>query len=69
MSNEADQGNETAELFLAAALTGRKRMHLSPCGHCYYCDETVQRGVLFCSPECSADWEAEQKIKRIQGAK
>jgi len=67
MSDEADVGNDNAELFLAAALANRKRMYLQACGHCYYCDETVQRGALFCSSECRDDHQKEQRIRQIKG--
>lgn len=71
MSNEADLGNEAAELFLNAAMAkqqsaGYKR--LSPVGHCYFCDSPVTRGAIFCEGnECRDDWDREQRIRRIAG--
>lgn len=68
MADEIDRANEMAELNLAASLSVR-RSSLSPCGHCYYCDEPVRVGVLFCTADCRDDWQAEDKIRRIQGKK
>lgn len=67
MSDIIDQGNENAELFLQSALSNRRAASLAPVGHCYYCDETVQRGVLFCSADCRDDWQREDRLRRISG--
>lgn len=67
MADVIDEGNDNAELFLKSALSNRKVFTLEPVGHCYYCDETVQRGVLFCGAECRDDWQREQRIRRISG--
>ena len=36
-------------------------------GGCHYCEEEVERDRLFCSPECAADYEYEQKTLKAQG--
>jgi len=67
MSDDVDVANDNAEVFLRSALENRQRMHLNPCGFCFYCQEPLRSGVLFCGSECGDDWQAEQKIKRIKG--
>lgn len=65
--DQIESANESTELFMKAALSAIKRTTLTPVGHCYYCDETVQRGVLFCSSECSDDWHKESRVRAING--
>ena len=36
-------------------------------GYCYYCFERVHSPYLFCDNDCRADWEREQRMKRIEG--
>lgn len=36
---------------------------LKPTGYCYYCNEAVQLGRLFCCSECRDDWDYEQARK------
>lgn len=68
MSDVIDQGNDTAELFLRAALANRDRTELKPCGHCHYCSDSVPEGHLFCpESECPDDWHEEERRKRIAG--
>ena len=40
---------------------------LDRCGSCHYCEEEVEGDRLFCSPECAADYEYEQKTLKAQG--
>jgi hypothetical protein len=42
---------------------------LARCGQCHYCSEDVKGDKLFCSSECAADYEYEQKTLRAQGRK
>ena len=64
--DDLDRAQQYEELSLRVALSHVKPT-LKPAGHCYYCDETVSRGVLFCSPECAHDYEEENRIRQIMG--
>lgn len=33
-------------------------------GHCWYCNDIVENGKIFCSPECRDDLELEQAAFR-----
>ena len=71
MSDEADVGNDNAELFLRAALNAQSKRHdagLLPMMQCYYCLSPVGSSLLFCpGNECRDDYQCEQRIKRIKG--
>jgi hypothetical protein len=43
------------------------RPSLKPCKACYYCDENISAGKLFCNSECASDYEYEQKTRKAQG--
>lgn len=64
--DDLDRAQEYEELSLRVALSHVKPT-LKPAGHCYYCDETVSRGELFCSPDCAQDFEQEERIRQIIG--
>lgn len=64
--DQLDSAQQIEELNLRCCIS-HKKPTLSPVGHCYYCDETVRSGVLFCSSECREDWEKERRIKQIAG--
>jgi predicted nucleic acid-binding Zn ribbon protein len=40
---------------------------LKPIGACYYCDETVGSGRLFCDSGCREDYELEQAQRKRNG--
>jgi hypothetical protein len=40
---------------------------LARCGQCHYCSEKVNGDKLFCGSECAADYEYEQKVRKLQG--
>lgn len=63
MSDEADKGNNTAELFLSIALknaAGKKLDTGNKSGLCWYCDEPTGSERRFCNRECAQEWEREQ---------
>lgn len=66
MADECDRAQTQIDQALAHSLSHRKPT-LRSVGHCYYCDETVQRGVLFCSKDCAFDYEQEERIRQIIG--
>lgn len=64
MSDTLDLVTEHADLLLQArlqtvknSLTARK---FQPCGRCYYCEEPVQEGQVYCDDDCATDHNAEQ---------
>ena len=62
MSDEADKGNDTAEVFLAAALQNRKpvlKMH--GIGMCLNCGAGVSGENRWCDKDCMKDWEDAQR--------
>ena len=65
MSDDADRAEQHIENMISDGLAKvRRRMEsreLDPCGACHFCGEDVNSGRLFCSRECSDDWE---KAKR-----
>lgn len=65
--DDAERAEQHEQMFRDIALAQVKPV-LKPAGHCYYCDETVRRGVLFCGSDCAADWEHESKLRHIMGA-
>lgn len=64
--DDAERAEAHEQMFRDIA-QGQRKPQLSPVGHCYYCDETVTRGVLFCSKDCAFDYEQEERIRRIIG--
>lgn len=64
--DDADRAQAHEQMFRDIA-TQQVKPTLKPAGHCYYCDETVQRGALFCSPDCAHDYEEENRIRQIMG--
>lgn len=65
MPNEADYGNEAAELFLQDSLTHVPTDALPLTGFCHNCDEPV--AAHFCDRECHRDYEYRMHIRRKQG--
>lgn len=64
MADEADQGNEIAELYLQQALTHRPRETALPTtGFCHNCGDPAENAA-FCCVECRDDWD---KRKRLEG--
>lgn len=62
MADEADRGNDTAELFLQAALLNRKGPTLPHgIGICFNCAAAVEGDARWCDAECRQDWEQHGK--------
>lgn len=65
MSDDADRADQRIADMVAAGLEKvRRRMEsreLEPCGACHWCGSDIDGRRLFCSRECSDDWE---KAKR-----
>ncbi len=63
MADIIDHGNETAEVFLDAALSKRKANGPRPNGRCHNCGAYLHLdGALrFCDAECRDDWEKLQQ--------
>jgi len=63
MADEVDRAQLEIESELAyAKLAAQAGLRLMPLGHCYNCDEHVERsGQLFCDQECARDFEKRQR--------
>jgi hypothetical protein len=62
-----DVANDAAETMLEAQRSMRKPT-LKARGSCYYCEDAVGLGKLFCPGEdCRNDYEREQRIRAQQG--
>lgn len=56
MADEADKGNEAAELFLAVALTKRQSAVIpAGVGFCLNCSAAVEGDRRWCDDECKED--------------
>lgn len=67
MPNEADYGNEAAEIFNQDAINAAAKQHkpLPLTGFCHNCEE--ETAAHFCSKDCMDDYEYRQNIRRKQG--
>ena len=64
--DEADKGNETAEQTLKgyiARIRAQATSFIKPTGFCFNCAEPSE-GRLFCSSECSHDFEKRESANR-----
>ena len=62
MSDNIDEANVTADLFLKAALKNQQRKPqrlLLPTGRCFNCEEKC--AVRWCNAACRDEWELDQK--------
>lgn len=74
MADEADLANDQADRWLDRALAQAAAAgpRLAPKGHCHYCEtefnmaDPVESKKLFCDADCSADYEKEQRLKRLR---
>lgn len=67
MADECDRAQTQIDQALAHSLSYRKPT-LMPAMRCYYCDESIARGLLFCpGGACAQDWEHENRIRQIIG--
>lgn len=69
MSDNVDHTNNVTELFLREAMSNRNkaRQQLIPTGLCYYCEEDVKSGELFCNQNCRDDYDDEQRRLKLSG--
>lgn len=67
MANEADYGNEAAEIFNQDAINAAAKQHkpLPLTGACHNCEE--ETAAHFCSKDCMDDYEYRMRIRRKQG--
>lgn len=64
--DEADRGNDAAELFAENASKVRKPTLLA-CGACWNCDMVLPEGKLFCDSTCREDYEMIEAAKKRNG--
>lgn len=68
MTDIYEQASAAEERDRALALKMQKeraaRDVLIPTGHCYFCDEELIAGRLFCDGDCRDGFELEQKRRR-----
>lgn len=59
MADFIDDANETAELFLQAALRKSQGKGKAPLatGFCLNCQEKLAEGARWCDADCREDWE------------
>lgn len=65
--DEIDRGNETAEKTLAGyigQIRARAQHQLVPTGVCYNCEETLGTDQVFCGPDCRADFDHRETVRR-----
>lgn len=65
--DDADRAEAHEQLLRDIAMRHLKPT-LKSCMRCYYCDEKIGRGLLFCSSDCAQDFEQEENIRQIIGA-
>lgn len=64
--DDAERAELHEQMFRDIAL-GQKKPAPQSCGFCFYCNEKLGRGLIFCDKFCSDDWHNEQRIKQIIG--
>ena len=68
MSDIADVSDKHIETFINSAIANASRKtQLHSDGHCAFCDEAVDIGLLFCDRDCRDDYESQQRIRKING--
>lgn len=67
MPNEADYGNEAAEIFNQDAINAAAKQHkpLPLTGFCHNCEE--ETAELFCDRDCRNDYEHRMNTLKKQG--
>lgn len=66
MADEADRGNDTAELFLGAALKNVPPPGIpAGFGMCLNCDAELQGDARWCDVACRDDWQRAQRPKAV----
>lgn len=68
--DEADRADSAIEHLIADGME-RVRRKLERClpsiGVCHNCESSINGGRVFCSKECSDDWDARQEARRRNG--
>ena len=70
MSDEADRSDDKIQNIVNDGLAKARREienGLVACGACYWCESPVGRARVFCSAECSQDWQHEKKRSKELG--
>lgn len=64
--DDADISEERMQRELDAGISRiRKAASLKPIGYCFFCNESVGNGRIFCDSGCREDYELEQaQLKR-----
>lgn len=67
MTDIVDSGNDAADLFLKAAMTAPRNLHLPAAdGKCHNCEASVPPGVRWCDLDCQRDWEKHERAVRMR---
>lgn len=70
MMDDADRRDERIQNTIDDAIAEvRRKPSLVPCGACHWCGEAVNPNYIFCSSDCSIDYQRDQKMKQITGKK
>jgi hypothetical protein len=70
MADSADRADQEIAASVAEAMREAcKTPRMWPIGHCYFCDQTVERGLLFCDADCREDYEKEASAEIRRGSK
>lgn len=70
MADEADLAFDSEQRHLAMALAAQRRRRgaLQPLGWCHNCGNSDGiQDRLFCDPDCAADWEHQDTLRRRLG--
>jgi hypothetical protein len=68
MSDIADVSDKNIETFINSAIANASRhTQLHSDGHCAFCDEQVDIGMVFCNKDCRDDYDKQQRIRNISG--
>lgn len=68
MADEADLAFDSEQRHLTHALAAQRSRSatLRPAGYCHNCGEDLQ-ARLFCDPDCAADWEYQDGLRKRLG--
>lgn len=64
MPDDADNAQLLIDEALARALAAKKPVTIQAKGACHWCDEPVTALKLYCSTDCRADWERDQRLRQ-----
>lgn len=70
MADDADLAEERIENMISDGMARARReleRSLPSIGICHHCESPVQNGRIFCSKECSDDWQALHDAKKRNG--